>query len=85
MKLLHRLREVWATHTAVESDNANTQTGVDDMDFDEYAFQQGMEDNAFYSIPSMSTLDGLRQRITGVHEDFPPGLMEQQGEHDGGS
>ena len=77
MKLLNRLREMWSFGPTHELDGFGTTIGAAEMDFDAYAFQQEMDDNAFYSIPGVGTLDGLRQRIGGVHEEFPPGLMEQ--------
>ena len=82
MKLLDRLREIWSVHPGVEADALGSSLGAAEMDFDELAFQSGMDDSVFYSVPGIGTLDGLRQRIAGVHEDFPPGLMEQ-GNDDG--
>lgn len=84
MKLLNRLRELWAIPPEHEMQTLGGSIEVAEIDFDEFAFQQGMDHSALDEMPAIGTLDGLRQRISGVHEEFPPGLMGQ-GEDDGGS
>jgi hypothetical protein len=82
MKLLNRLREMWSSRSGQPSDGLGNASGPVEMDFDEYAFQQGMDEHEFNTMPGVGTLDGLRRRISGVHEEFPPGGMEQ-GDDDG--
>ncbi len=84
MKLLNRLREIWAIPPDHEMSAFGGSIEVVEMDFEEFAFQQGMENNQYEAMVGIGTLDGLRQRISGVHEDFPPGLMGQ-GEDDSGA
>lgn len=84
MKLLNRLREMCLIDPGMTLDPMVTPVGLSEMDFDEFAFQQGMEETAFYSIPSLDRLDGVRQSMAGRRKEFAPGFMEL-GNDDGGS
>jgi hypothetical protein len=85
MKLLNRLREMWTSRSGQLVDEQGNVSGAVEMDFDEYAFQMGMDEHEFNTMPGVGTLDGLRRRISGVHEDFPPGGVGgvEQGDDDG--
>lgn len=77
MKLLNRLREMWSSPRGIETDGFGALIGAGELDFDDFAFQQGMDANEADMPPGVGTLDGLRRRITGVHEEFPPGAVSQ--------
>lgn len=77
MKILNRLRELWVSPRGIEADGFGTLIGAGEMDVEEFSFQQGMDANDSTLPPGVGTLDGLRRRITGVHEEFPPGAVSQ--------
>lgn len=75
MKLLNRLREIYSIAPDNELDGWTVDEGAE-LDFEQFAYQQDLDISANDASLIMGALDGLRQRIANVHEDFPPSLVE---------